>query len=101
MQQLKAHIFTGNVSDWSPPQRFDSVRVGLEYVPHGEEVALLKRIGRELVTEMGRILVGPVNDDAVRATLSAFEQARMSRAQVVSQTDHCGKTRHVVWSQGH
>jgi hypothetical protein len=37
----------------------------------------------------------------VTATLSAFDEARMSRAQVVSQTDHGGKTRHVVWSEGH
>lgn len=101
LPDLAARIFTGNVSDWSPPLRFDALRVGLEYVPHGEEVVLLKRIARDLVREAGRILVGPINDDSVTATLSAFDEAQMPRAQVVSQTDHRGKTRHVVWSEGH
>jgi len=99
LPDLAANIFTGNVSDWAPPQRFDCVRVGLEYVPHGEEVALLQRIARDLLTESGRLLAGPINDDAVSATLTAFHQAAMSGTKVVSQTDHRGKTRHVVWSE--
>lgn len=49
--------------------------------------------------ESGLLLAGPINDDAVSATLTAFHQAAMSGTKVVSQTDHRGKTRHVVWSE--
>lgn len=101
LPQLAASIFTGNISDWHPPRRFDCVRVGLEYVPHGEEVTLLDRIARDLLSENGRVLVGPVNDDAVAATRCAFDEAGLSNWEVVSQTDHRGKTRHVVWCSRH
>jgi hypothetical protein len=56
---------------------------------------------RAICLEAGRILVGPINDDSVTATLSAFDEAQMSGAQVMRQTDQRGKTRHVVWSERH
>lgn len=101
LPQLAARVFTGNISDWHPPRRFDCVRVGLEYVPHGEEFTLLDRIARDVLTEDGRVLVGPINDDAVSATRCAFDEVGLSNSGVVSETDHRGKTRHVVWCARH
>jgi SAM-dependent methyltransferase len=95
---LADHIFVGNISDWMPPRRFSCVRTGLEYVPPGEEPALLERIASHLLEAGGRVLVGPVNDDAVEVTQKAFSAARLPPTEIVSATDHRGKTRHVVWS---
>jgi len=95
---LADHIFVGNVSDWVSPRRFDCVRTGLEYVPPGEEAALLERIASELLEPSGRVLVGPVNDDGVEVTRHVFAAARLRQPGTVSATDHRGKTRHVMWS---
>jgi len=95
---LADHVFVGNVSDWNPPRRFDCVRTGLEYVPPGEEPTLLERIASRLLEANGRLLVGPVNDDAVEFTRSVFTAAHVPPPEIVSATDHRGKTRHVIWS---
>jgi len=92
------HIFVGNVSDWLPPRRFSCVRTGLEYVPPGEEAKLLSRIANDFLEPAGRVLVGPVNDDAVDFTQHTFAEALLPAPQIVRATDHRGKTRHVVWS---
>jgi hypothetical protein len=97
LPSLADHIFTGNVSDWIPPRRFSCVRVGLEYVPPGEEGTLLERIADRFIESKGRVLVGPIDDDAVVATQSDFLAAGMPHPQVISATDHRGKTRYVVW----
>jgi SAM-dependent methyltransferase len=91
-------IYTGNVSDWIPPRRFTCIRTGLEYAPPGERATMIARIARDLVDIGGRVLVGPVNDDAVVETRETFASAELPDATVVSATDHRGKTRHVVWS---
>jgi len=95
---LATHIFTGNVSDWAPPQRFSAVRTGLEYVPAGEAPTLLERLAHRFVTPGGRLLVGPVNDDTIADTGTTFRQAWLGEPHVVSATDHRGKTRHVLWA---
>lgn len=51
-------IHTGNVMTWAPPQRFDFVRTGLEYVPARRRRDLVNRIVDELVSENGRIIIG-------------------------------------------
>jgi SAM-dependent methyltransferase len=99
LPELASHIYTGNVSDWVPPKRFDCVRTGLEYVPAGGEVALLSRIALEFVEDGGRVLVGPINDAARASTRDVFVGAGMRSPEIVSQTDHEGKIRHVVWSE--
>ena len=95
---LAARIHTGNVSDWSPPQRFNYVRTGLEYVAGGQEAALIERLFRDVVEDGGRVVVGPVTADELAATLGAFERAGILEPGVVSATDRNGKTRHVVWA---
>jgi len=95
---LAAGIHTGNVSDWSPPQRFSYVRTGLEYVATGREAALIERLFREVVEDGGRVIVGPVAADELAATLGAFERAGVLEPGVVSATDRHGKARYVVWA---
>lgn len=95
---LADHIVIGNVSDWLPRRRFSCVRTGLEYVPPGEEAELLARIATHFLDPGGRVLVGPVNDDAVERTTNVFRAAKLPAAEIVRATDHRGKTRHVVWS---
>ena len=51
-------IHTGNVMTWSPPQRFDFVRTGLEYVPARRRRDLVQRILNDFVSEYGRLIVG-------------------------------------------
>ena len=51
-------IHNGNVMTWSPPQRFDFVRTGLEYVPYRCRRDLVRRILDDLVAENGRLIVG-------------------------------------------
>ena len=54
-----AHRFhTGNVMTWPPPQRFDFVRTGLEYVPYRRRRDLVHRVLKDLVAENGRLIVG-------------------------------------------
>lgn len=91
-------IYTGNVSGWMPPRRFTYVRTGLEYVAPGSEAALLARLLRDVVEPGGRVLVGPINQPDVPATLRAFADAGVPAPGVVSATDRNGKPRFVVWA---
>lgn len=91
-------IYTGNVSEWTPPRRFTYVRTGLEYVAPGSEAALLARLLREVVEPGGRVLVGPIPHADVEPTLRAFAGAGVPRPGVVSAADRNGKTRCVVWA---
>ena len=86
------------VSDWLPPRRFSCVRTGLEYVPPGDEPMLLARIANDFLEPAGRVLVGPVKDDAIEPTQHVFAKALLPDPQIVRATDHRGKTRHMVWS---
>jgi SAM-dependent methyltransferase len=91
-------IYTGNVSDWRPPRRFTYARTGLEYVPPGSEAALIVRLLRDVLEPGGRLLVGPIADADVSATISAFASAGVLDPCVVSGADRNGKARHVVWA---
>ena len=51
-------IYKGNVMTWSPPQRFDFVRTGLEYVPYRRRRDLVHRLLDDLVANNGRLIVG-------------------------------------------
>lgn len=50
-------IFTGNVTDWRPPFRFDFVRTELEYVPPDRRRALVRRLLHEYLAPGGRLIV--------------------------------------------
>lgn len=92
-------IYTGNVSDWVPPHRFDYVRSGLEYVPPGAGPALVARLLRDVVAPGGRLIVGPVSGTDVDAAVAAFAAAGVPRPGVTGAADWNRKTRRVVWAE--
>ena len=96
---LADRIFTGNVSDWTPPHRFTYVRTGLEYVPPGRESALVARLMRDVVERDGRLVIGPISESDVDATTEAMKAAGVTQVGVETATDRNGKTRYVVWAE--
>jgi SAM-dependent methyltransferase len=56
-------IFTGNALDWQPPQRFDVVRTGLEYVPRRLRRDLVSRLLDDVVADGGRLIIGVFNEE--------------------------------------
>jgi len=91
-------IFTGNISDWRPPKRFTYVRTGLEYVAPGRGPALVARLLAGAVAPGGRLIVGPVYERDVPATVAAFTGAGVPEPGVVPAADRNGKVRAVVWA---
>ena len=94
---LAHHIYTGNVIDWSPPERFTYVRTGLEYVPASQASTLVARLLDDVVAPGGRLLVGPINVDQRAETVAVFEAAGAKPSEV-SAVDRNGKTRLVIWA---
>lgn len=68
-------IYVGNVMTWSPPQRFDFVRTGLEYVPFRRRRDLVQRLLDQFVAGSGRLVIGTYHGDRV-ATCVADELER-------------------------
>ncbi len=58
-------IYTGDVMTWSPPQRFDFVRTGLEYVPLRRRRDLVQRVLDEFVAAGGRLIIGTYSSPRV------------------------------------
>jgi len=98
LPESACRIFTGNAVDWAPPQRFSYVRTGLEYVAPGRGPALVTRLLRDVAEPAGRLIVGPVCQADVPATLDAFASAGIRDPGVASATDRNGKSRYVVWA---
>jgi len=96
LPNLASRIYTGNVSDWMPPQRFTYVRTGLEYVPPGREAALIGRLFGDVIEPGGRLIVGPDSREALDRTLGSFTAAEVTDPNVVSAVDRTGKTRYAV-----
>ncbi len=91
LPELGSQIFEGNVIDWSPPRFFTFVHTGLEYVPAARRPWLVRR----LLDHFG-LIVGPVTQTDLAATIEAFERAA-ANPETSERTDRNGKTRHVVW----
>jgi SAM-dependent methyltransferase len=62
LPEWAGRIHVGNGLDWSPPERFDFVRTGLEYVPPGRGRDLVDHLLREVVAPDGRLVIGVVNE---------------------------------------
>lgn len=56
-------IWVGNAIAWVPPQRFDFVRTGLEYVPRRRQPDLVRRLLQEVVAPGGRLIIGTHNEE--------------------------------------
>ena len=59
LPQWADRIWVGNAAGWTPPQRFDVVRTGFDYVPAPRRVALLEH----LLSYCDRVVVGVFNEE--------------------------------------
>ncbi|HEX5061664.1 MAG TPA: class I SAM-dependent methyltransferase [Kofleriaceae bacterium] len=78
-------IFTGNAIDWQPPQRFDVVRTGLEYVPTRRQRDFVTRLLADVVADGGRLVIGVFSeerdDHAMERQLETWGFAVTGRSQ--------------------
>ena len=56
-------IFIGNALQWCPPQRFDFVRTGLDYVPSFRRQDLIAHLLAHVVAAPGRLIIGVFNEE--------------------------------------
>ena len=61
LPQWRDRIFIGNAMDWQPPQRFDVVRTGLEYVPARRRRDFVARLLADVVGK--RLVIGVFNEE--------------------------------------
>ena len=59
LPQWAERIWEGNALHWRPPQRFDVIRTGLDYVPPPRRAELVEH----LLTHCGRLLIGVFNEE--------------------------------------
>ena len=92
LPNFDAHIYVGNVQTWRPPQRFDLVHVGLDYVPPGAQRALLLTVLDRFLTPRGRVVLRPervrvqtaqdnANDPVAKLRSLGFEPAGIAEAR--------------------
>ncbi len=73
--QWTERIHTANAHGWMPPQRFDVVRTGLDYVPARSRPAYVAHLMDHVVAPGGRLVVGVQNlsdDDPLPERLAAW-----------------------------
>jgi SAM-dependent methyltransferase len=70
-------FFVGNVIDWEPPQRFDFVRIGLEYVPRRRQRDLVRRLLERVVAPAGRLIIGTCNEEKLLGDDHEHSTARL------------------------
>ena len=58
LPEWRDRIWTGNAYDFEPPQLFDFVRVGLEYVPPSRRREFIQRLLTRYLVQGGRLVVG-------------------------------------------
>ena len=69
--QWRERVFVGNALDWTPPQRFEAVRTGLEYVPVSRRRELVAHLLENAVAPGGRLIVGKFNEELDERRLEA------------------------------
>lgn len=68
--QWRERIWAANADDWAPPQRFDMVRTGLDYVPPSDREAFVQHLFDRVVAPGGRLIVGKNNEDRGRSEIA-------------------------------
>jgi 2-polyprenyl-3-methyl-5-hydroxy-6-metoxy-1,4-benzoquinol methylase len=96
---MAERIHTGNAIDWCPPQRFDLIHTGLDYVPAFQQRDLLVRLCRDVVSPGGRIVL---RAERVRSgsddTRAQVEALGVSIGGVLERRHpHTGELRRSVW----
>ena len=81
-------IHIGNALFWKPPEQFDFVRTGLEYVPVGRRRDFIEHLLNEVVAPAGRLIIGTYNEERASITGPDLEQTVASWGFSVS-----GRTR--------
>jgi SAM-dependent methyltransferase len=99
LPDMAERVHTGNAIDWCPPQRFDLVHTGLDYVPAFQQRELLVRLCRDVVAPGGRIVLRAERvrsgSDDVRAEVEALG---FSIGGVIERRHpHTGELRRSVW----
>jgi hypothetical protein len=61
-------IWVGNALEWNPPQRFDVIRTGLEYVPKPRR----RDLAEHLLGQCDRLVIGVFNEERDRRTQQAL-----------------------------
>ncbi|MFI9389142.1 class I SAM-dependent methyltransferase [Kutzneria sp. NPDC052558] len=89
-----SRIHEGNALTWNPPQRYDFVRTGLEYVPANRREAFVGR----LLSEVGdRLIIGPytvdVGDEQTERELASWGFELAGKVELPRE----GGTRKVLW----
>ena len=104
LPQWEDRIFVGNAIDWTPPQRFDFVRTGLDYVPPRRRRDLVQRLLADVVAPGGRLIIGTHNEerDETRTEPSETERVALWVFQIAGRTErpHLSDSRlvyRVVW----
>jgi len=59
LPQWAHRIWVGNAIDWEPPQSFDVVRTGIDYVPSPRR----KQLVEHLLSYAGRLVIGVFNEE--------------------------------------
>ncbi|QUQ63342.1 class I SAM-dependent methyltransferase [Kutzneria sp. CA-103260] len=89
-------IHHGNALTWNPPQRYDFVRTGLEYVPANRREAFVKR----LLNDVGdRLVIGPytvdVGDEQTERALKGWGIEIAGRVELPHENP--SGTRKLLW----
>jgi SAM-dependent methyltransferase len=63
------HIYLGNALSWMPPQRFDIVRTGLEYVLQPRRPEPVRHLLADVVAPGGRLVIGKFNEETTERAL--------------------------------
>ncbi|MDQ3733536.1 MAG: SAM-dependent methyltransferase [Actinomycetota bacterium] len=69
LPQWAHRIWTANILGWAPPQQFDVVRTGLDYVPTSRRPDLVAHVLRHVLKPGGRLVVGAYNEERDLDTL--------------------------------
>lgn len=97
--QWRGRIWTANAARWRPPQRFDFVRTGLEYVPAARRAAFVRHLLEHAVAPGGRLIVGKNNENrgqsAIVQSLRAWGWSNVH--EVRRPHDHPEVEISVVW----
>ncbi len=62
LPKWRDRIWVGNALEWTPPQRFDFVRAGLEYAPPHRRPNLVQHLLEDACVPGGRLILGVRNE---------------------------------------